>query len=172
VVGDKKMNLDLLLSNLGVSKAFTQDVSLLIIIALISFVFGTFIGRHRLITILINIYVAVSLLSVIPKNTFGSYTYELLAFLAIVVGMTFLGKKLFEINISGAGTGFLWRVFILSFLEVVLIISIIFTIIPKKDALSYVSQTAYGYLTGDWLRFIWMAAPLAFMFIIHKRLNR
>lgn len=166
------MNLDLILSNLGVSKAFTQDVSLLIIIALVSFVFGTFIGRHRLITILINIYVAVSLLNVIPKSTFGSYTYELLAFLAIVAGMTFLGKKLFEINISGAGTGFLWRVFILSFLEVVLIISIIFTIIPKKEALSYVSGTAHGYLTGDWWRFIWMAAPLAFLFIIHKRLNR
>lgn len=166
------MNLDLLLSNLGVSKAFTQDVSLLIIIALVSFVFGTFIGRHRLITILINIYVAVSLLSVVPEGSFSAYTYELLAFLAVVAGMTFFGKKLFEINISGAGTGFLWRVFVMSFLEVVLIISVIFTIIPKKEALAYVSQTAYGYLTDDWWRFVWMAAPLVFMFIIHKRLNR
>ncbi len=166
------MNLDLLLSNLGVSKAFTQDISLLIIIALVSFVFGTFIGRHRLVAILVNIYVAISLISAVPSKFFTSYNYELLAFLAIVVGMTIFAKKLFEIQLSGAGSGFLWRVFAISFLEVVLIISVIFTIIPKKEALNYVSDTAYGYLTGEWWKLIWMAAPLVFLIINNKRLNR
>jgi hypothetical protein len=166
------MNLDLLLSNLGLSKAMAQDASLLIIIILVSFVFGMFIGRHRLVTILINIYAAVALLGAVPDKFFGTFNYKLLAFLAIVIGMTILGKKLFEIYLSGSGTGFLWRVFAMSFLEVVLIISVIFTIIPKKEALAYVSVTAYGYLTGDWWRFLWMAAPLVFVFIIHKKLNR
>jgi len=145
---------------------------LLLALVFISFIFGMFIGRYRLLTVLINTYVSFAILSVIPPGFISDYSYELIAFLTLVVGLTLLGKKIFEIHISGAGSGFLWRVFAMSFLEVTLLLSIILSILPKKTALSYVSSSSLDYLASPNARLIWMVAPLIFLFFIHKRLNR
>jgi len=166
------MDISALLSRLGVSQALTQDISLLIVIALLSFVFGMFIGRYKLITILINIYVSFAITMVVPVQFFSDYLYKLIFFLAGLLILTLVSKRLFEIYISGSGSGFLWRVFVMSFLEVVFLISVIASIVPKKIMLGYISPTAFQYLASDIARLVWMIIPLAFMFFIHKRLNR
>ncbi len=167
------MDIGSLFSKLGVSPALTQDISLLIVIALLSFVFGMFIGRYKLISILINIYVAFAITMVVPAQYFsGDYLYKLIFFLAGVIILTLISKRLFEIYISGSGSGFLWRVFAMSFLEVVFLISIVLSIVTKKMALEYISPTAFNYLASENARLAWMIIPLAFMFFIHKRLNR
>ncbi|MFZ5982534.1 MAG: hypothetical protein ACOYS2_03125, partial [Patescibacteria group bacterium] len=89
-----------------------------------------------------------------------------------VVALTVFGKELFDIYISGSGTGFLWRVFVMSFLEVVLIFSVVFSFLPRKTALEWISGDALNYLAGDWFRFVWAVAPLLFLFVIHKKINR
>jgi len=166
------MDLGHLLLKFGLSAQLAQDVSLLLIIALLSFVFGMFIGRYKLITILINIYVAFAITMVVPTKYFSDYTYKLIFFLAGVIILTLISKRLFEIYISGSGSGFLWRVFAMSFLEVVFLLSIVVSIVPKKIVLSYISPTAFDYLASENARLAWMVVPLAFMFFIHKKLNR
>lgn len=163
------MNLSLLFSQLGLSAQAAQDVMLFLIIVLISFIFGTFIGR-RLITVLINIYIAFALVTVFPKGLLADYTYALAVFFGIIIALTFFGKKMFDLPLSGSGKGFLWRIFVMSFLEVTLMLSIAFSLMPKKIALEYVSLNSYGYLVSDNLAFFWMFAPLLFMFIIHKKI--
>lgn len=166
------MDITHLFGQFGIPPKTAQDITLFLIIALLSFVFGMFIGRYKLITILINIYVAFAITMAVPAQYFSDYLYKLIFFLAGVIILTLISKRLFEIYISGSGSGFLWRVFVMSFLEVVFLISIILSIIPKKEALGYISKTAYEYLASDNARLIWMIVPLAFMFFIHKKLNR
>lgn len=166
------MNLSLLFSKLGISASLSQDITLFAIIALISFVFGMFIGRYKLITVLINIYVSLALVAAVPEKYFTDYTYQLILFYVLVTALTLVSKRLFEIYISGSGSGFLWRVFAMSFLEVMMLLSITLTLIPKKIALEYVSPTSFDYLATDLAKLVWLAVPLIFMFIIHKRLNR
>ncbi|MDP1883806.1 MAG: hypothetical protein Q8L10_00385 [Candidatus Moranbacteria bacterium] len=166
------MDLGKLLVGFGVSPQMTQDISLFIVVAILSFVFGMFIGRYKLITILINIYVAYAVTMSVPAKYFSDYVYELVFFLAGIVILTLISKQLFEVYISGSGSGFLWRVFVMSFLEIVFLISIVLAIVPKSVALGYVSPTAYGYLASENARLAWMIIPMAFMFFIHKRLNR
>jgi len=166
------MNLNLLFSKLGVSQSLAQDFTLLLVVTLLSFVFGMFIGRYKLITILINIYVAFALISVVPGKLFDDYTLKITAFFVVVLALTIVSKRLFEIYISGSGSGFLWRVFVMSFFEVLMLLSISLSIIPKKVALGYVSASSYDYIASDMALLVWMVAPLVFMFMIHKRLNR
>lgn len=166
------MNLNSIFSQMGISASMTQDVTLLLAIVLVSFIFGMFVGRYRLVTVLINTYVAFAVLTVIPNDYLTDYTSVLLAFFALLVGLTLLGKKIFEISISGSGPDFLWRVFGVSFLEIVLLTSITLSMMPKKEALVYVSKTAYGYLASPNAQFLWMIAPLVGIFFIHKKLNR
>ena len=161
-----------MLQKIGVSKALTQDITLLIAIAFISFIFGILVGRRRLITILINIYVALALIWAVPASFWSDGSMKVYAFLIVVIALTIFGKELFDIYMSGSGTGFLSRVFAMSFLEVVLIFSVIFYFLPEKTALEWISREAYGYLTDGWFRFAWTLAPLVFLFVIHKKINR
>lgn len=166
------MNLVSLFSKLGISSNLSQDISLLFVLIFVSFVFGMFIGRYKLLTILVNIYISLAVVSAIPKGFLSDYSHNLIAFFTILIILTLVSKKFFEVSISGAGSGFLWRVFAMSFLEVVLLISITVSMVPEKTALDYVSATSYKYLASDSFRFIWTVAPLMFMFFIQKRLNR
>jgi hypothetical protein len=166
------MDLGQILGKMGISPALTQDISLLLVILVVSTIFGIFIGRTKLITVLINIYVAFAVVTVAPRQFFTDYTYELILFLVLVVGLTLIEKKLFEVYISGSGSGFLWRVFVMSFLEVVFFLSIIFSFVPRKVALGFISPTAFEYLTLDNYKFCWAVVPLIFLIFIHKKLNR
>jgi len=166
------MNLASIFSNFGIPQQLSQDIMLAFFIALISFVFGMFIGRYRLISILVNIYVSYSIVNVIPERFLTEYYYKVFIFWAIIVALTLASRRLFEIYITGSGSGFLWRIFVMSFLETVFLISVSLSLLPKKIALGYVSADAYNYLATEWARLAWMLIPLAFMFFIHKRINR
>jgi hypothetical protein len=166
------MNLSLIFSQLGLSPKITQDVMLFLVVALVSFIFGMLVGRYKLITVLVNIYVSVALLSVFPKGIFPDYSYSLILFFGVIVLLTVLGKKMFEMPLSGSGKGFLWRVFAMSFLEVVLMLSVALSLMPKKVALGYISPDSYGYLVSENFAFLWMLFPLVFMFVIHKKILR
>ncbi len=166
------MDISLIFSQLGLSQKTIQDVMLFLVIAFVSFVFGMLIGRYKLITVLINSYIAVALMSVLPAKLFSDYSYQLILFFAVIAGLTFLGKKMFEVPLFGSGKSFLWRVFAMSFLEVMLMLSVALSIMPKKIALSYISLNSYDYLVSENALIFWMLAPLVFMFIIHKKVSR
>jgi len=163
------MNLASILSKLGLAASLTQDITLLIVVVLASFLFGIFIGRARLVSVLINTYIAFALVVVIPASYLTDYTYKLLAFLVLVVILTLWGKRIFDVSFSGVGSGFMWKIFALSFLEVVLILSIVVSLIPKKEALAYVSTSSFGYLVADPMKLVWMAAPLIFLFFVQRK---
>jgi hypothetical protein len=166
------MDIASIISKLGLPVALTQDISLLLIVILASVFFGMFIGRFRLITVLINIYVTLALLAAVPKTYISGYANELIFFFVCILIFTLFGRSLFEIPISGASKGFFWRVLVLSFLEIILLLSIILSIFPKTKALGYVSPSTYDYLVSPDFHFIWLILPLVFIFIIHKKLNR
>jgi len=166
------MNLTSILSKIGLSQKVSQDIMLISFIALASFIYGMLIGRYRMMTVLINIYVAFALLSVVPVNFITDFSTKVVAFFAVLTGLTVLNRRFFDISLSNTGSGFLFRVFSMSFLQMTLILSIILSFLPEKVALEYVSKTAYSYLVTGWAPLIWMAAPLAYMFFIYKKINR
>ena len=164
------MNLSLILSQIGLSAKTTQDVVLLLIVVLASFIFGISIGRLKLVPVLISSYISVALLSVFPKDILSDYSYSLFLFFGVIVFLTTFGRKMFEIPISGSGKSFLWRIFVMSFLEIMLLLSVALSLIPKKIALGYISTSSYDYLVSSNFAFFWMIAPLLCMFFIHKKL--
>lgn len=166
------MNLSLIFSKLGISQDIAQDVTLLLTIVLASFIFGMLIGRYRIVSILINIYISFAIVTVIPEKFFEDYTLKLIFFLGIIVSLALFNRRLFEVYFTGSGSGFLWRVFAMSFLEVMLLLSITLSFLPKKIALGYVSAKAFDYLAFGTAPLIWMVIPIVFLIFVHKRLNR
>lgn len=163
------MDLSALLLKIGISQQLTQDVSLVLIILLASFLFGMLVGRNRIMAVLISTYVSFALISVVPGTIWPSYSYKFFAFLGILAILTLANKRFLDVYFSGTGSSFLWKVFFISFLEIVLILSIGLSFLPAKEALGYVSSNAYGYLVLGWSKIFWMVAPLIFMFFFGRR---
>lgn len=166
------MNLNLLLSKMGLSASLAQDATLLIVILLASFAFGALIGRSKLLTVLMNVYVSFAILSAVPQSFIPDWTYGVVIFLILVIGMTIFADKLLEVPFHVSATGFMWRIFLLSFLEIALVLGIVIRMMPKKEALGYVSATSYGYLASPNTFLVWMIAPLVFVMLISNRISR
>jgi len=163
------MNITLLLSKIGLPANLSQDVTLIIFVAFVSFVYGMLLGRHKLMSILVNVYVSFAVISVVPEKIFKAENQKVFAFLILLVILTFVSRKIFDIAFASGGSALIWRVFVVSFLQVALVLSIVLSLIPKKEALAYVSNTAYNYLVVGWAPFFWMIIPLIAMFLLYRK---
>lgn len=163
------MNILELFSKIGISQSFMQDFSLLIVVVLLTVVIAIFIGRQRLVSLLIGIYITLALIGAVPEKYFKEYSYELICFFIFLIAITIFGKRIFGAYVSASE--FMWRIFTLAFLEVMMILSIIFSILPEKTALGYISKNAYKYLVSPEYQLFWLIIPLVFVYIIRKRLS-
>ncbi|MDD5396885.1 MAG: hypothetical protein PHW24_02385 [Candidatus Moranbacteria bacterium] len=163
------MQLDKLFQSFGLASSVAEMVTLVLVLLVLSTIFWLLIGRFRLHNFLINIYISLALLRVVPKDVMGfNPNSSVLVFLIFVVLLTLMNKYLFDIHQSGSGMA-LWQVFLMSFFEVVLLLSVLFSFLPAKDILKYVSKNSFSYFVDPWWAFAWMVLPLAFLVFVKKR---
>jgi hypothetical protein len=155
-----------LLSKIGLGGSLSQDVSFLIIIVIISVLLGTLVGRQRVIPILLGTYISAIFVKSLPGNLL-SESYEVILFLVLIALITISGKKFLSGNLVFGSK--IWKLFVFSFLEIVLIISLIFSMISKTAALGFVSSSVYSYFVSGWFPLIWLAAPLLFLLLACRR---
>jgi hypothetical protein len=163
------MQLDKIFMNLGLAKSATELATLLLVLLVVSTIFWLLIGRFRLHNFLINVYISYAITLVLPKEaTTLLGNFQVIFFIAVIAGLTFLNKYLFDIHQSGSGLA-IWQVFIMSALEVLLVLSIVIALLPVKEVLRYISKDALIYFTMPWWKLAWMILPLAFLVFIKKR---
>ena len=163
------MQLDKLFLKFGLASSMAELVTLVLVLLVLSTIFWLLVGRFRLHNFLINIYISLAILYVIPAEVMSSSkNTPILAFLIIVVLLTLLNKYLFDIHQSGSGLA-IWQVFLMSFFEVVLLLSIIISSLPIKEVTVYISKNSLGYFIDPWWKLGWMIAPLAFLVFVRRR---
>jgi len=163
------MQLDKVFMKFGLASSVAELVTLVLVLLVLSTIFWLLIGRFRLHNFLINIYISLAIMSVVPADimTF-SKNASVLVFLMCVVLLTLLNEYLFDIHQSGSGMA-LWQVFLMSFFEVVLLLSILIDSLPIKDVTMYISKNSLNYFIDPWWKLIWMVLPLAFLVFVRKR---
>jgi hypothetical protein len=163
------MQLDKIFMNLGLAKSATELATLLLVLLVVSTIFWLLIGRFRLHNFLINVYISYAILLVLPKEAISLLAnFQIVFFVGLIVILTFLNKYLFDIHQSGSGLA-MWQVFIMSALEVLLVLSIFVSLLPAKEVLKYISKDSLIYFTMPWWRLAWMILPLAFLVFVKKR---
>jgi hypothetical protein len=158
-------------TSLGLPEKISGDISLFLVLALVSVGLGMYIGRFRLVNVLINIYIATAILGVIPEKWLsGSDILQAIYFLVSVVFLTIIGDYLFDIHISNTvPSGFFWRLLVMSFLEMGLAFSIVISLLPKKMVLQYISEGSLVYFASPYAQIFWMIIPLVFLLFLSKR---
>ncbi len=161
-----------LFSTLHIPNNLAGDLSLFFFFIALSLVFGFVFGRWKLVNILINVYIALALISIVPKDflLFSPYA-KVLVFVGLLIFLTAIDERLFDVHIASAGTDFFWRLFVMSILVTGMVLSSVLSFMPKAFALSYISAAAYGYLASPLALIFWMTIPLFLLLFINNRLK-
>jgi hypothetical protein len=153
-------------------KNIAGDLSLLLLFVGMSLVFGFVFGRWKLINILINVYIALAFIGVLPESLFETSSYiKAGVFIILLVVLTAIDDRLFDLHISSAGTDFFWRLFVTSIFVTGMVVSVILSFLPKTIALGFISAAAYGYFASPAALIFWMVTPLLSLLFINNRLK-
>lgn len=148
------------------------DLSLVLLFVGVSLLAGFIFGRWKLVNILINVYIAVALVGIIPPFWLVWSVYaKAVIFLAILVLLTMFDERLFDIHMTSAGTDFFWRFFVTSFLVTGSVLSSTFNFLPRDLVLEWVSPNLYFYIASPWALLFWLVMPLLSLFFINTRLR-
>ena len=159
-------------STLSVPKNLAGDLSLLLIFFGLSLALGFILGRWKLVNILINIYIVVALISILPRELIVFSPYAKVGiFLSLLLFLSVIDDRLFDVHITNAGTDFFWRLFVMSILVTGMLVSVTLAFLPKAMALTYISQTAYSYFASPFALIFWMVIPLFSLLFINNRLK-
>lgn len=159
-------------SAFSLPKNFTGDVSFLLFFVGASLAIGFIFGRWKLINILINAYIALAFIGVLPKSLYETSVYGKAGiFVLILVILTAIDKRLFDLHISNAGVDFFWRLLVMSLLMTGMIVSVVLSFLPKIIVLGFISSAAYGYFVSPWALIFWMIMPLISLLFINNRLK-
>jgi hypothetical protein len=152
--------------------AIAADFSALLVFVGISMAIGFVVGRWKLINILINAYIALAFVGVIPSEWFGLIPYaRAVVFIALVVFLTFVDARLFDVHITSAGTDFFWRLFVMSILVVGMLTSILLSFLPPAAVRGFADGLFLTIFASEYALFFWMVAPLLVLFFINRRLR-
>lgn len=164
--------LDRLTSVLVLPKNIAGDISLILLFVGVSLLAGFIFGRWRLVNILINVYISVALVSVIPDAWFAISVYAKAGvFIIFLTVLTMFDGRLFDIHITSVGTDFFWRFFVTSFLVTGSALSSIFSFLPKSVTLAWVTPDLYFYIASPWALLFWLVVPIIALFLINTRLR-
>lgn len=148
------------------------DLSLVLLFTGVSLLLGFIFGRWKLVNILINVYIAVALVGIVPPEWFVVSVYAKAGiFLVLLVFLTMFDNRLFDIHITSAGTDIFWRFFITSFLVTGSILSTLFNYLPQSLVLQWVTPHLYWYIASPWALLFWLVVPILSLFIINSRLR-
>lgn len=153
-------------------KNIAGDLSIVLLFIGASLLAGFIFGRWKLVNILINVYIAVALVGVMPESWFAVSPYaKAVAFAGLLAALTMFDERLFDIHITSAGTDFFWRFFVTSFLVTGSVLSSFFSFLPKATALSWVTPDLYLYIASPWALLFWLVVPIFSLFFINTRLR-
>jgi hypothetical protein len=165
--------LDVIGSLVGKAFALAGDVSLLLIFLAIALAIGFFFGRTKLLSIMIDVYIARVFVAVIPQGWIAAVSYgDAIIFGIVFVFLFIMDQRLFDIHLSNRGSDFFWRLVVMSILVTGMILSPALSYLPDSLVLSVISETTKSYFTAPLAAVFWMAMPLLMVIFINGKLRR
>jgi len=165
------MNINNLVSSLGLKGNAAGDVSFLVLFLLVSFAISFVLGRHRLLTSFLGIYTSFTIVTLAAFDFLKDAQNKVLFFIALAVAFVVLFQKVIRGSISGYGTVLLVKLFIGGILVVGLVLSVVLSWLPSKELADFITPSAKKFFEGDLSRFLWALGPLVYLAVVRKRLG-
>lgn len=150
----------------------TWDLMLVFVILAIGFFYGISRGRYKMMSTILNTYVALAVSSAVAIDRVAAalgiddiFIARVIVYVAIfLILVIFLNrgrKLLFSRSISW------WQIFVLSFIQTGLFIHILFSFLPP-ERVKLLAPLTRAFFANPSLHLGWLAAPLIFLIFFHK----
>lgn len=156
------------------SSNLNWDIFLVLGLVVLSLPYTIFLGRQKVFLILVSIYVALAVLAYTPivgKVTEANDSQNKEIYFAVgffVIFFLLIRGVLGRIFAEAYHITNWWAVFFLSFLQLGLITSIIFSFLSNKTLLHF-SPFVRMVLLNEWSRFTWLFLPIFIMAALAKK---
>lgn len=165
------MNLNNLISGLGIKSNLAGDVSFLILFLLVSFVVSFAMGKHRLLVSLLGVYAAYAVVSLARFDFLNEPSMKTLVFLAVLVSFAAFFSKIVRGSVSGHGPMLMLKLALGTAVVIGLSLSIILGWYTPKELADIITPGTRKFFTGDFWKFVWAIAPLVYLGIVRKRID-
>jgi len=152
----------------------TWDLLVVFFFLAIGFFYGLMAGKKKLLAVLFSIYISIILMGNFNylefftegEKIFTVFMIRAFAFLALILLLGILfAKTIFRGKPKKEKW---WQVFVLSFLEVGLLTSAVFQLLPAKDLFVFSPLVQTFFASGE-VFFWWLTLPLVALFFILRR---
>jgi hypothetical protein len=165
------MNLNNLISGLGIKSNLAGDVSFLILFVLVSFVVSFAVGKHRLLVSLLGVYAAYVVVSFANFDFLKEPSTKTLVYLAILAGFVIFFSKIIRSSVSGHGPIFMAKLVLGTAIVIGLSLSIILNWYTPKELADIITPGTRKFFTDDFYKFLWAIAPLVYLGVVRKRID-
>ncbi|OPL12024.1 MAG: hypothetical protein AVO34_02080 [Firmicutes bacterium ML8_F2] len=170
------------LTNFHIGAASGWDLFIVLIFLIAVLVYGFFLGRNRMIILLLSSYFSLAIVEVLPWERISSLSWlgvgsepssslKILIFAGIILLFYFLIPRSIlssTLRIRNRGEASWLQLFILSIVQVGLLAMVIFSFLPSQPLgnLSYWIKKAF---VDPEARFVWIALPILVMVLMRRR---
>ncbi|MFA5051664.1 MAG: hypothetical protein WC544_01210 [Patescibacteria group bacterium] len=157
----------------------TWDLFIILFFVVAAFLYGLSLGRDRIITILVSIYMSLAIVEHTPflkseafqhsinnvTSQFFVFQISAFVFLFIVLFLIISRSALIKTIASSDKAGPWWQVFVFSILHVGLLVSIILSYIPKEAVDSVLAPLTRQVFTTELAQSVWIVGPVVAMLV-------
>jgi len=165
------MNLNNLLSGIGIKSNLAGDVSFLILFVLFSFVISFALGKHRILVSLLGVYAAYVVVTFANFDFLRDPGMKTLAFLVVLIGFVLFFSKIIHSSISGHGPVFMAKLVLGTAIVIGLSLSVVLSWYTPKELADVITPGTRKFFTDDIFRFLWAIAPLVYLGVVRKRID-
>ena len=176
------MELRALLTNFHIGTASGWDLFLILIFLIAVLVYGFFLGRNRMIILLLSSYFSLAIVQVLPWSRLTSLGWlgidqgpsaslQIIIFLAVILFFYFLIPRSVlssSLRIRKRGEAAWWQLFILSIAQVGLLAMVIISFLPT-EALANLSLPVKRIFIGSEAQFVWIALPILAVVLMRRK---
>ncbi len=170
------------LTNFHLGAASGWDIFIILVFLIAVLVYGLFLGRNRMIVLLISTYFSLIISRVIPWERMGSagwlgmengpsVSLEIIIFLGLILLFYFLIPRSIlssTLRLRKRGEASWIFLFLLSILQIGLVAMIIFSFLPSQ-AIANLSSLVQRMFLGSSAEFVWTILPIMAVVLIKKK---
>jgi len=170
------------LTNFHIGSASGWDLFIVLIFLIAVFVYGFFLGRNRMIILLLSSYFSLAIIKVIPWPRLTtlkwlgvgeepSISLQILIFLGIILLFYFLIPRSVlssTLRIKRRGDASWLQLFILSIVQIGLLSMVIISFLPIEEAANF-SPLIKKLFIGPEAQFVWIILPILTVILMRRK---
>ncbi len=170
------------LTNFHIGAASGWDLFIISIFLIAMIVYGFFLGRNRMIILLISSYFSLAIMQVLPWSRLASLGWlgldkepstptQILFFLGMILLFYFLIPRSVlssTLRIRKRGEAAWWQLSILSVVQIGLLAAVIISFLPREAVIEFSPLTEKIFI-GPEAYFVWVTLPILALVLMRRR---